>query len=147
MIIREFSEQDIDEITSLMKKLCSLKARDFNEKRWRSSLERRMKNDTNSEVFVAFDEETNEVLGMANVSIKERDPEDRFGYLSNLIVKEEKRRSGIGESLLNHVVDYFRHNHIQSILLALDSKLENAAKLLFVKKGFRELYRIFELKI
>jgi len=33
MIIREFSEQDIDEITSLMKKLCLMKGQEFDEKR------------------------------------------------------------------------------------------------------------------
>ena len=34
MIIREFDIEDIDEITVLMKNLCSLKGQDFDEERY-----------------------------------------------------------------------------------------------------------------
>ena len=147
MIIREFSEQDIDEITSLMKKLCSLKGQEFNELRWRSSLESHMKQDVNLEVFVAFDENMNEVLGMGNSSVKNTINGERFGYISNLIVKEDNRRTGIGVRLLKHMIDNFKSNHIDSIRLALDANLDKAAKTLFVKLGFQGPYRIYELKI
>ncbi|MHA1457279.1 MAG: hypothetical protein ACTSR5_15090, partial [Promethearchaeota archaeon] len=59
MIIREFSEDDTDEITSLMKQLCLLKGKDFNEERWRKSLTERMFTDSQSKVIVAFDEKSN----------------------------------------------------------------------------------------
>ncbi|MHA1337274.1 MAG: GNAT family N-acetyltransferase, partial [Promethearchaeota archaeon] len=71
----------------------------------------------------------------------------RFGYISNLIVKEEKRQQGIGESLMRKVIDFFRRNHIHSIRLALKTNADPAAKILFTKLGFEEILRILELKI
>ncbi|MFX0041805.1 MAG: GNAT family N-acetyltransferase [Candidatus Hodarchaeota archaeon] len=147
MIIREFTEQDIDEITDLMKSLCSLRNQEFDEEAWRNDLEIKMKQDLNSEVIIAFEENTNQVIGMGHCSIKTSGNGLRFGYISNLIVKEEKRRTGIGEKLLRNMIDYFRRNHIQSIRLALKPNLDEAAKLLFIKLGFQEILRIYELII
>ena len=148
MKIREFSEKDIDEITNLMKSLCLMKGQKFNEERWRTSLEKQMKEDSSSEVFVAFEGETENVHGMAHCSIK-TNPNNglRFGYIYNLIVKEEKRRTGVGELLMRNIVDYFKRNRIQSIRLALKTNLENAAKILFTKLGFNEIFRVYEKEI
>ncbi len=147
MIVREFTERDIDEITNLMKKLCALKGQEFEEERWRLSLERHMRNDTNTEVLVAFDKDTNTVAGMAFASVKRSERGFRFGYLSNLIVKEEARRSGIGENILQHTIDYFRRNHVDSIRLSLAPDISKGAKKLLLKFGFEETFRIFELRI
>jgi len=147
MIIREFTERDIEEITQLMKKLCEIKGQNFDEERWRSSLEQHMRRNTNSEVMVAFDKNTNQVLGMANCSIEKSDNGLRFGYLSNLIVREEKRRSGIGESLIHHAIDYFKRNHVDSIRLALKSDMNKAAEKLFTKVGFKKKFEIWNLRI
>jgi len=147
MIIREFSEQDIDEITYLMKNLCSMKMQEFDEDRWRVNLEKSMKRDSNVGVFIAFDNDMNLVIGMAQCSVKNSDKGNRFGYISNLIVKEEQRRTGVGKKLMHHIIDYFKKNHIQSIRLALKTDLDSAAQLLFKKLGFQEIFRIFELDI
>jgi ribosomal protein S18 acetylase RimI-like enzyme len=147
MIIREFSERDIDDISSLMRDLCKFKGQEFDEKRWRSSLEERLKKDSNSELIIAFEEDTSLVLGMALCSIKNSDQGLRFGYISNLIVKEERRRIGIGEEILRHIIDYFKNNRINSIRLALKRNIESAAKILFTKLGFQEILQIYELKI
>jgi len=98
-------------------------------------------------VIVAFDETTNSVLGMSNCSVRNSDKGYRFGYISNLIVKEEKRRTGIGEEIIRHIIEYFKTRHIHSIRLALNSNVEGAAKILFTKLGFEEILRIYELKI
>jgi len=147
MILREFTERDINEITALMRTLCALKKQEFEEERWRNNLEEQMRQDTNSEVIVAFDEDTNQVLGMAHCSIKKSDKGFRFGYISNLIVKEEKRRAGIGERIMHHIIDYFKRNHIESIRLALKPHLDKAAQKLFLKLGFQKIFEIYELTI
>jgi len=147
MIIREFSETDIDEITPLMKNLCKMKGQQFDEERWRSSLEKKMKEDSSREVFVAFDKTTNQVLGMGHGSIKNANNGTRYGYISNLIVKEEKRRAGIGELLMKEIIDYFKKNHINSIRLSLKTNADDAAKTLFRKLGFEEVISVYELKI
>jgi ribosomal protein S18 acetylase RimI-like enzyme len=147
MIIREFTERDIDEITTLMKNLCSIKGQQFDEERWRFSLEKHAKQDSNFGCFVAFDKNSNQVIGMAQCSVKNSDKGFRFGYISNLIVKEEQRRAGIGESLMRHILDYFKKNRIQSIRLALKTKFDDAAQILIKKLGFNEIYEIYELNI
>jgi len=147
MIIREFSRTDIDEITVLMKKLCALKGQDFDEMRWRNSVEERMNKDSKLEFIVAFEKTTEQVIGMAHCSIRISEDGSRFGVVSNLIVKEEKRRSGIGEQLMKQATDYFRRNHINSIRLALKTSINDAAKILFKKLGFEEIFRVYEKEI
>ena len=147
MIIREFDIDDIDEITVLMKKLCALKGQDFDEVRWRNSLENQVKIDSDLEVIVAFDKVTEQVLGMAHCSIRNSEEGSRFGVVSNLIVKEEKRRSGIGEQLMKQAIDYFRRNHIHSVRLALKTSLNDPAKILFKRLDFKEILRIYELNL
>lgn len=147
MLIREFSEKDTEEITLLMKNLCVLKGQEFDEERWRKSIMEHMKHDSNSEVFVALDERKKSIIGMANCSIRTSDKGYRFGLISNLIVKEEKRRLGIGEEIVRYIIDFFKRNHIHSIRLALEQEADNAAKILFTKLGFQETLKIYELKI
>ncbi|MFX1315567.1 MAG: GNAT family N-acetyltransferase [Promethearchaeota archaeon] len=147
MIIREYTEENIDQITALMKYLCSTRNQEFNDKAWKEDFNLKMKQDVNSEVIVAFDKSINQVIGMGHCSIKVSSNGFRFGYISNLIVKEEKRRTGIGEKPLRYVIDYFRRSHIQSIRLALKPNLDKVAKLLFIKLGFQEISHLYELTI
>jgi ribosomal protein S18 acetylase RimI-like enzyme len=144
LILREFTEKDIDEITALMKNLCSIKGQQFNEDRWRRSLQNRMNQESNAEVIVALDDDKEKVIGMAQCSIKQSDKGYRFGYISNLIVREEERRSGVGETIINYIIDLFRRNHIKSLRLSLSSDLDEAAKILFIKLGFKEIFRVYE---
>ncbi|MCJ7647555.1 MAG: GNAT family N-acetyltransferase [Candidatus Lokiarchaeota archaeon] len=148
MIIREFSEGDIEEITLLMKQLCILKGKDFNEERWRKGLTERIFSDSQSKVIVAFDENNNPgVLGIAKCSVKSSGNGFKYGYVSNLIVLEDKRRTGIGELIMRNAIDYFKNNHIQSIRLALIPNLDKGAIILFTKLGFQDILHIYELKI
>ncbi|MFO8018463.1 MAG: GNAT family N-acetyltransferase [Promethearchaeia archaeon] len=147
MIVREFTEEDIDGINKLMKDLCSLKGQIFDEDRWQNSIREDLKPNSNSEILVAIDQDDKNVIGMANCSVKTAENGTRFGYISNLIVKEGERGSGVGEKLMKNMIDYFKRNHIRSIRLALKTNLDEAARLLFVKLGFKEIIRIYELKI
>ena len=104
MIIREFTEQDIDEITDLMKYLCSLRNQEFDEEAWRNDLELKMKEDLNSEVIVAFEKNTNQVIGMGHCSIKTSNNGFRFGYISNLIVKFNKVENICMEEVLEELL-------------------------------------------
>ncbi len=147
MLIREFSERDTEEITLLMKNLCILNGQEFDEERWRNSIIEHMKKDSNSEIFVALNDEKKSIIGMANCSIRTSDKGYRFGLISNLIVKEGKRRLGVGEEIVRYIIDFFKRNHIYSIRLALEQDADNASKILFTKLGFQETLRIYELKI
>jgi ribosomal protein S18 acetylase RimI-like enzyme len=147
MKIREFTNKDIESITLLMKNLCQLRGQEFDEERWRVSLNEQMSRNSNTDIIVALDDETNLILGMGNCSIMTSENGLRFGYITNLIVKEENRRLGIGEQLLHHMIDYLKRNHITSIRLALKENSDKIAQILFTKLGFQEVLHIYELKI
>jgi ribosomal protein S18 acetylase RimI-like enzyme len=106
-----------------------------------------MNKDSKLEFIVAFEKTTEQVIGMAHCSIRISEDGSRFGVVSNLIVKEKKRRSGIGEQLMKQATDYFRRNHINSIRLALKTSINDAAKILFKKLGFEEIFRVYEKEI
>ena len=98
-------------------------------------------------VMPTLENESNQVLGMAECSVRDSKEGFRFGFVSNLIVHEDQRRIGIGEALMRHAVDYFKRNHIQIIRLASKSNKDQAANIFFKKLGFQEQVTIFELQI
>jgi ribosomal protein S18 acetylase RimI-like enzyme len=146
MIIREFTEKDINKITDLMKNLCEIHKREFDENSWREDLEKRLEKNSNSEVLIALDQDNSTILGMAYFSVQNSSKLGRLGYISNLIVKEEKRRFGIGEAIIRKVIDYARSNHIHSIRLAIRPDIDEIAKKLFIKLGFENILHIYELQ-
>ena len=147
MLIREYFERDMDEITQLMKNLCTLKGQEFDEEKWRENLQKSMKEDINSEVIVAVDDTSQEIVAMGHFCIKKSKNDIPFGYISDLIVKEENRRLGIGEQIMRYMIDCFKNNHVQSIRLVVDSNVKESARMLFKKLGFQEIARLYELKI
>ena len=147
MIIREFTEKDIGEMTDLMKNLCDINRQEFDERLWKKDLEKHLEKNSNSEVLIAFDQEKKAILGMAFFSVRKSSTGFRLGYISNLIVKQEKRRSGIGEEIIRKIIDSSKSNHIHSIRLTIKPDIDNNAKKLFIKLGFENILQIYELKI
>lgn len=147
MRIREFTEKDIDEMTTLIKKLCEINYREFDELEWKKDLEKHLEKNSNSEVLIALDQDDKTIIGMAYFSVQNSSKGFRIGYISNLIVKEEKRRIGIGEEIIRKIIDHSKSNHIHSIRLALRPDIDIGAKKLFIKLGFKNVLHIYELQI
>ena len=147
MLIREFTEKDIDEITALIKDLCEINKREFDELEWKNDLKKYLDKNSNSEVLIALDQDNKTIIGMAHFSVENTKKGSRLGYISNLIVKEQKRRIGIGEEIIRKIIDYSRSNHIHSIRLAIRPDIDIGAKKLFIKLGFKNILHIYELQI
>ena len=147
MIIREFNENDINEITVLIKNLCEINSQKFDELAWRKDLEKHLEKNSNSEVLIALDQDNKSIIGMAYFSVDNSINGTRVGYISNLIVKEEKRRIGIGEEIIRKIIDYSKRSHIHSIKLAIRPDIDIGAKKLFIKLGFKNVLHIYELQI
>lgn len=66
-----------------------------------------------------------------------------------MIIQEfsERHIDEIRSLMMRRLIYCFKRNHIPSIKLSLKTNLDNAAEEVFVKAGFQEVYRIFELKI
>lgn len=147
MRIREYTEKDIEEMTTLIKKLCEINNREFDELEWKKDLEKHLEKNSNSEVLIALDQDDKTIIGMAYFSVQNSSKGVRIGYISNLIVKEEKRRIGIGEEIIRKIIDHSKSNHIHSIRLALRPDIDIGAKKLFIKLGFKNFLHIYELQI
>jgi ribosomal protein S18 acetylase RimI-like enzyme len=147
MRIREYTEKDIDEMTTLLRKLCEINKREFDELEWRKDLEKHLEKNSNSEVLIALDQDDKTIIGMAYFSVQNSSKGIRIGYISNLIVKEEKRRIGIGEEIIRKIIDHSKGNHVHSIRLALRPDIDIGAKKLFIKLGFKNVLHIYELQI
>lgn len=147
MRIRAFTENDSEEITGLMKQLCSISKQKFDEERWKQSIDAEFKKDMQNQMIVAIDEEKNTVSGMALASIRKTYDGFLFGNISNLIVNPIYRREGIGEQLLRHSIDFFKQNHINSIRVTIRSECDESVMRLFKKLNFNEMFKILELEI
>lgn len=147
MIIREFNENDIDEITILIQNLCVINNQEFDESAWRKDLESHLEKNSSSEVLIALDKDNKNIIGMAYFSVDNSIKGFRVGFISNLIVKEEKRRIGIGEKIIRKIIDYSKRNHIHSIRLAIRPDIDIGAKKLFIKLGFKNVLHIYEMQI
>jgi len=147
MQIRAFTEQDEEETTNLMKQLCSITNQEFNEDRWKHSLIAEFKKDIKNEMIVAFNEMENKVAGMALISIRKTNFGFLFGNISNLIVDPNYRGEGLGEKLIRYSIDFFKKNHINSVRIIVKKELDESARSLFIKFGFNEIFKVFELKI
>ncbi len=147
MIIREFTYKDINEMTALMKSLCKINNQEFDEVLWKKDLEKHLEKNSNSEVLIALDRDNTTILGIAYFTVQNSIKGFRLGYISNLIVKETKRRIGIGEEIIKNIIDYSKSNHIHSIRLAIRPDVDDIAKKLFIKLGFENVLHIYELQI
>jgi len=146
MLIREFTDKDINEMTTLIKKLCEINKQEFDEVAWREDLQKHLEKNSNSVVLIVLDQDNKTIIGMAYFSVK-NSKGIRFGYISNLIVKEEKRRIGIGEEIIRKIINYSKSNHIHSIRLSIRPDIDISAKKLFIKLGFKNILHIYELQI
>ncbi len=147
MRIRAFAENDSEEITSLMKQLCSISKQKFDEERWKQSMDAEFKKDMQNQMIVAIDDEKNTVSGMALASIRKTYNGFLFGNIANLIVNPNYRREGIGEQLLKYSVDFFKQNHINSVRVTVRADCNESVMQLFTKLNFNEMFKILELKI
>ncbi|MEX2684713.1 MAG: GNAT family N-acetyltransferase [Candidatus Sigynarchaeota archaeon] len=131
--IRTYSEQDKLYVTTLMKELCNVYHVEFDEARWRRSLEEKFKHSDNARMFVA--DKDGRAIGMLVTEIR-MSPE-RVGYITNLVVAPEFRNKGVGERLIIAAMDFLRENHVPVVKANLRATTDSATKF-FMKMGFTE---------
>jgi len=132
--IRVYDERDNEYVTKLMQDLCMTYNTDFDEDRWRRSLEQKKANSDLTRMFVA--EWDGNVIGMLIADIRHTQ-EDKAGYITNLIVSPDFRNKGVGERLIENAIDFFRDSHVSTVKANIRPKTSLAMKLL-AKLGFEE---------
>ncbi|MFX0099857.1 MAG: GNAT family N-acetyltransferase [Candidatus Hodarchaeota archaeon] len=132
--IRAYSEDDKNYVTELMEQLCTVYNVEFNKERWKKSLEEKIQISDFTQLLVA--EMEGKIVGMLVADIR-RGGNGRAGYLTNLIVAPDFRNLGVGESLINEAMEFFKSNHVTTVKVNVRIKNESAMKL-FAKLGFKE---------
>jgi len=132
--IRVYDERDKEYVTKLMQDLCITYNTDFDEDRWRRSLEQKSANSDLTRMFIA-DCDGN-VIGMLVADIRHTQ-DDKAGYITNLIVSPDFRNKGVGERLIENAIDFFRDSHVSTVKANIRPKTSLAMKLL-AKLGFVE---------
>ena len=116
------------------------------------SLEQELLNE-NRIYILAKNENTNEILGFAGISIIFNEAE-----LMNIVVKKNKRKHGIGKALLEKIINICIENNIEVVKLEVNENNISAKNLYkscgFIQTGKRERYYnnkdaaiLFDLKI
>ena len=131
--IRTYSEQDKQYVTNLMKELCRVFKVEFDESRWRRSLEEKFQHSDGARMFVA--DKDGHAIGMLVADI--RKGQERVGYITNLIVAPEYRNKGVGEKLIMSAMDFLRESHVPVVKANLRAATDSATKF-FMKMGFSE---------
>nr|MDO8113209.1 GNAT family N-acetyltransferase [Candidatus Sigynarchaeota archaeon] len=131
--IRDYNAQDEQYVTTLMQALCKTFKVEFDEERWRKSLEQKIAKSDFTRMFVA--DKDGQAMGMLVADI--RSAEERTGHITNLIVAPDYRNIGVGEKLINAATDFFCDNHVLVVKVNLRAGTDSATKL-FAKLGFVE---------
>lgn len=123
LIIRKMKAQDIEEIVNIEKECFSLP--------WSfQSLMNEIKN--NNAYFVVAIKE-NKIVAYAGMHCTMGDC-----FITNVAVKSENRRNGIGKGLLNHLVKYAKEKDYNFVTLEV-RKSNIAAQSLYKKFDFKEI--------
>ena len=129
LIIEKMNLKDFEQIKKNLQK-------DFDDFWNANILESELKNN-NSLYFVAKNK--NEILGFIGI-IKNFD----FVEVLNIVVKKDFRNKGIGNKLLQKIIEVVKEMEMQEIYLEVNEKNENAIKLYeknnFEKIGVRKKY-------
>jgi hypothetical protein len=91
--IRTYSEPDKQYVTTLMRELCSVYHVEFDESRWRRSLEAKFQHSDGAHMFVA--DKDGRAIGMLVADI--RKGEERVGYITSWLHQNTATR-GLAKS-------------------------------------------------
>ncbi|MFX0134229.1 MAG: GNAT family N-acetyltransferase [Candidatus Hodarchaeota archaeon] len=130
--IVELELDEIDKIEALMKTLCLYRNQEFDPKRFKEGIERRLKND-HDKIFVIKKVEENKVIAML---IADFDKNMYEGYIKSVIVDDEYRSLGMGENLIQAALEYFQDQNAVNIKINID-EAETRAFHLYSKVGFK----------
>ncbi len=90
-----------------------------------------------SVVFVA--ERDAHIVGYVFAAIEPlswKDLRDECGFIHDLLVADDARRTGVGDALLNAAIEWLRERHMPRVVLGTAAQNDNARRL-FERRGFR----------
>ena len=136
--ISEFDpSKDYDAIKDLMMLLTSHLKEEFNERQFRITVSRR-KADRINRHGILLAKEDDKVIGMiwGEITLS------KIGKISNFIIKDGYRGKGIGNQLIQNIIDFFTKHKVNRIHANVRN-MEKEGKL-YEKFGFKKLFCTME---
>lgn len=147
MIVRVYDSQneaDYEGIKNLMVELCNLTGSEFDESRFKNTIQRRAMDKYNRQgILIAEDDDT--IVGMLLAEVLVSPFVETYGELSNFVVSESSRGKGVGKALMDKAFEFFRDMGISRVETNVRD-LEKEGKL-FLNYGFTQKYIVMEKKI
>ena len=141
--IRWYQEDDYDEVKSLVRDLARLFNDPFDDRWFKMYMEKRMMDNVPG-CYVATYGDLG-VIGSVFCDVM-RDPTGaQYGYISNMMVRQECRGKGIGHQLVEKAKDYLIMTGVPRIWANVREESE-AMVHLFEKNKFERKFATYELK-
>jgi len=144
--IRTYEPSDYESVKKLMIELTKHANVQFDENRFKRTLDRRSVDKYNREgILVALDDNRN-VIGMVMAEVLVSPSVVIYGYISNFVVLPSYRGRGVGKALIDKAFEFFAEMGVSRVETNVRS-LKDAEGRLFEKFGFEKKYIVMEKKV
>ncbi|NVM01597.1 MAG: GNAT family N-acetyltransferase [Candidatus Helarchaeota archaeon] len=143
-IYKSNSDIDYKGIKNLMIELCKVTNSEFDEKRFKSTINRRAMDKYNSQGIIIAEDE-NEIVGMILAAVLVSPSVETYGNISNFVVYPNYRGKGVGKALIDAAFEFFKEMGVSRVETNVRD-LEREGKL-FNRYGFEKKFIVMEKKI
>ena len=135
--------KDYDQIKKLMEDFTKEMGSEFNEKRFKKSVNRRYGDSLNNKGMIVA-EEGNKIIGMVLCEVLvSSSTVETYGNLANFIVDKDYRNKGTGNALIEQAVSFFNDMGVTRIETNVRN-LDREGKIFIERYGFKKKYIILE---
>lgn len=144
--VRTYEATDYDSLKALMLELTKHTNVEFDENRFKRTLDRRSTDKYNRQGILVAEEDDGTVVGMVLAETLVSPAVEIYGYISNFVVKPTARGRGIGKALVDKTFEFFAEMGVARVETNVRD-LTNAEGKLFAKFGFEKKYIVMEKKV
>ena len=146
MNIRTYKMDDYKKTKALMEEFTKEMGSDFDEKRFKSSINRRYGDNLNNKGMIIA-EEDNEIIAMIMCEVLVSSSAiETYGSIANFVVSKKARGKGVGNSLIEYAVKFFTEMGVKRIETNVRN-LEKEGKLFIERYQFKQKYIVLERDI
>ena len=146
MNIRTYKMDDYKKIKTLMEEFTKEMGSDFDEKRFKSSVNRRIGDNLNKKGMIVA-EDGNDIVGMVMCEVLvSSSTVETYGSIANFVVSKKARGQGTGNALIEQAVKFFTEMGVKRIETNVRD-LEKEGKLFIERYQFKKKYIVLERDI
>ena len=147
IVIEIASPEQIDELKELTKELVEGLGQTFENKRFDWGIRRRIFDPLQRHgILLAKDEDSGEVVGCIIAELRIDPFGTSEGYIKQVFLKEEYRRQGIGQLLLERALEHLKKIKVEKVKVNIKEKAKEARNL-YHHMNFKKVYEVLEIDL